>query len=84
MNVRLAAIDAIHGQTSLSELAQRLAELAVEDEHPIVRIALIDLVVVQGEPSAAGVLRRLAKEDGDPAVRDRATWAVRTLDKGGI
>ncbi|MBI2681156.1 MAG: HEAT repeat domain-containing protein [Candidatus Solibacter usitatus] len=81
VNVRLAAVDALHRPASTTEIVRkRLIESLQRQDSPMVQIALIDLLVEIKEKEAREPLRELAaKADVNAAVRTRATWALERI-----
>ena len=81
VNVRLAAVDALHRPASTTEIVRkRLIESLQRQDSPMVQIALIDLLVEIKEKEAREPLRELAaKTDVNDAVRTRATWALERI-----
>lgn len=81
INVRLAAVDALH-TFSGNPVARKavLEALPKQNMEPLVQVALIDFLVDLKERQAAGELRRLT-EDGDvnDGVKERARWALTKL-----
>lgn len=80
VNVRLAALDALHSSASNEMVRQGLLESLPRQASPLVQIALIDLLVDIRDKEAANSLKGLAQEAGvNPEVRQRAGWALRQL-----
>jgi hypothetical protein len=81
VNVRLAAVDALHRPASNTEIVRkRLIESLQRQDSPMVQIALIDLLVEIKEKEAREPLRVLAANaDVNDAVRTRATWALERI-----
>jgi hypothetical protein len=80
VNVRLAAVDALHAFAASPVTRQAVVQALPQQTTPIVQVALIDLLVDFKEQNAASELRKLAAEasvDGD--VRQRAQWALERL-----
>ena len=80
VNVRLAALDALH-QSATDDMVRRgLVESLDRQTSPLVQIALIDLFVETHERDAAQGLKDLTQDAGlNPEVRERAQWALDTL-----
>lgn len=81
-NVRMAAIDALYRAARVAPLQTRLGELLAAQDSSILRIALIELAADRKLKGALDDLRREAAESHDPAVRDRAQWAITELTRG--
>ncbi len=80
VNVRLAALDALHSSASNEMVRQGLLESLPRQQSPLVQIALIDLLVDIRDKEAANSLKGLEREAGiNPEVRERADWALRQL-----
>jgi hypothetical protein len=81
VDVRLAAADALRG-FSKNPLARRgLLEALARQTSPLVRIAVIDLLVELRERSAASQMQQLLEDpDLDPNVRKRAQLALHRLE----
>jgi hypothetical protein len=77
VNVRLAALDALH-QSANNEMVRRgLVESLDRQTSPMVQIALIDLLVEIRDKPAGQALKDLMQETGlNPEVRERARWAL--------
>lgn len=81
INVRLAAVDALHAFAG-SPLTRKavLEALPKQNMEPLVQVALIDLLVDLKERQAAGELRRLAEDsEVNDGVKERALWALARL-----
>lgn len=79
VNVRLAAVDALHAYSTDPSVRQA-ALTSLEMQEPLVQLALIDLLVDLKERRASTPLKALLTEravDGD--VRQRAQWALERL-----
>ncbi len=80
VNVRLAALDALHPSASNAMVRQGLVQSLRRQTSPLVQIALIDLLVDIRDKDAADPLKGLAQEAGlNPEVRARADWALGQL-----
>ena len=80
VNVRLAAVDALHAFSASPVMQQAVREALPKQTTPIVQVALIDLLVDLKQRDAAAELRKLAAEDSvDAGVRQRAQWALERL-----
>jgi hypothetical protein len=80
VNVRLAALDALH-QSAANQMVRRgLVESIERQTSPMVQIALIDLLVEIRDKEAADSLKNLTQEAGlNPEVRERVQWALGQL-----
>ena len=81
INVRLAAVDALH-TFSGSPVARKavLDALPKQNMEPLVQVALIDFLVDMKERQAAEGLRRLTEDGGvNDGVKERARWALTKL-----
>jgi hypothetical protein len=81
VNVRLAALDALHKPASTTDIIRkRLVESLKRQDSPLVQIALIDLLVEVREREAREPLRQLAANvEANQAVRTRASWALERI-----
>jgi len=80
VNVRLAAADALRGFGQNPVARQGIIRAIARQSAPLVQVALIDLVVDLKDANAAAELRTLAQNpSSDPAVRERASWALEQL-----
>ncbi len=81
VNVRLAAVDALHPFAASPVTRDALIQaLRKQTTAPIVQVALIDLLVDLKEAEAAPELQRVAMDDAtDVGVRQRAQWALERL-----
>jgi HEAT repeat protein len=81
VNVRLAAVDALHAfRSSAAARTKMLSSLEIQDA-PLVQVAIIDLLVDLKETDARPELRRLAENvSTDAGVRQRAQWALERLE----
>ncbi|HEY3127830.1 MAG TPA: zf-HC2 domain-containing protein [Acidobacteriota bacterium] len=80
VNVRLAAVDALHQFADEPIVRQGLIEALRMQDSPLVQIALIDLMVEIREQRAVDVLKRLQRErELNEAVKQRAEWGVKQL-----
>jgi HEAT repeat protein len=80
VNVRLAALDALHQSTSNDMVRHGLVEALDRQTSPMVQIALIDVLVDIRDQQASGALKDLTQEAGlNPEVRERAQWALEHL-----
>jgi len=80
VNVRLAALDALHQSTSNDMVRRGLVEALDRQTSPLVQIALIDVLVDIRDQQASSALKDLSQEAGlNPEVRERAQWALERL-----
>jgi hypothetical protein len=80
INVRLAAVDALHTFSGSPTTRQAVMEALSKQNAPLVQVALIDLLVDFRERQAASELRRLAADNSvNDGVKQRALWALETL-----
>ena len=80
VNVRLAAVDALHPFSSSSTTRTAISQALSKQTSPLVQVALIDLLVDLKERQAAPELRQLLQSAGaDAGVRERAQWALERL-----
>jgi len=80
VNVRLAALDALHPSATNEMVRESLVKSLEKQSSPLVQIALIDMLVEIREKEAANGLKQLAQEAGlNTEVRDRADWALKQL-----
>lgn len=81
INVRLAAVDALHAFAANSLAGQRVLESLENQTAPIVQVAIIDLLVDLKEGKAGPELRKLEENASiDNGVRQRAQWALERLE----
>ena len=80
VNVRLAALDALHSSASNDMVRKGLLQSLARQKSPLVQIALIDLLVDIRDRDAANSLKSLTGQaDLNPDVRERADWALGQL-----
>lgn len=80
VNVRLAAVDALHAFGASPMMRTAIIQSISKQTTPLVQIALLDLLVDLKEKDAAPELRRLASDDKtDASVREHANWALGKL-----
>jgi predicted anti-sigma-YlaC factor YlaD len=80
VNVRLAAVDALHTFSNSPRARQAVMESLPQQKTPLVQVALIDLLVELKERQATSELRRLASDESvNDGVKQRALWALETL-----
>lgn len=80
VNVRLAAVDALHSFADSPVARKGLRQAILRQTSPLVQIALIDLSVELHDSPSAPVLDSLAHQtEVNPEVRQRAQWALEKL-----
>jgi HEAT repeat protein len=80
VNVRLAAVDALHPFASSPTTRNAVMQALPKQSAPIVQVALIDLLVDLKEREALKELERMASDTSlDAGVRQRAQWALEKL-----
>lgn len=80
VNVRLAAVDALHPFAASPVTRDAVIQALGKQTAPIVQVALIDLLVDLKETEAAPELQRVATDSStDVGVRQRAQWALERL-----
>lgn len=80
VNVRLAALDALHPSAANQMVRRGLLESLERQKSPLVQIALIDLLVDIRDKEAANPVKGLMQEAGlNPEVKERADWALKQL-----
>lgn len=80
VNVRLAAVDALHTFGASPATRRAIVESLPRQATPLVQVALIDLLVDLKEREAATELRALAGGDSvNDGVKQRALWALERL-----
>ncbi len=80
VNVRLAALDALHQSASNNMVREGLVDSLERQTSPLVQIAVIDLLVEIRQKEAADTLHEMAREpEINPEVRERAQWALGVL-----
>lgn len=85
VNVRLAAVDALHAFGSSPVTRTAIVQAISKQSSPVVQIALIDLMVDLKETEAITELRQLASDgSADPSVRNHAKWAFEKLQDGSM
>jgi len=78
-NVRMAAIDAVYHTVNTAAVERRFAALLAAQVSPAIQIALIELAADRRLTETLHQLGRVAAESRDPAVQDRARWAIGAL-----
>ena len=80
VNVRLAAVDALHAFAASPSTRRAIVESLPRQDTPLVQVALIDLLVDLKERDASTELRALAGGDSvNDGVKQRALWALERL-----
>ena len=80
VNVRLAAIDALHMFVNKPQVKTGLVQAIAEQTSPMIQIELIELLVKSREQSVIETLKQLVeKEEVNPAVKERAQWGIDQL-----
>jgi HEAT repeat protein len=80
VNVRLAAVDALHPFAASPVTRDAVIQALGKQTAPIVQVALIDLLVDLKETEAAPELEKVATDSStDVGVRQRAQWALERL-----
>jgi hypothetical protein len=80
INVRLAAVDALHPFAASPTTRDAVMQALPRENAPIVQVALIDLLVDLKEKEALKELERMASDDStDTSVRQHAKWALERL-----
>lgn len=78
VNVRLAAVDALHAFAADSPVARKgLVQAIPKQESPMVQVALIDALTELHDRQAVPALQSVSRDaDINPEVRQRAQWAL--------
>lgn len=80
VNVRLSAVDALAKYMGNPEVQRALADSLPMQDSPLVQVALIDVLAQTNGKGTAPALEKVSKDmDADPAVRQRATEALKKL-----
>lgn len=80
VNVRLAAVDALHAFAASPVARRAMVESLSRQDAPLVQVALIDLLVDLKDSNAAVGLRALASDASvNDGVKQRAQWALERL-----
>jgi hypothetical protein len=80
VNVRLSAVDALQKYAAEPAVRRALADAVAVQDSPLVRVALIDLLVQLKEHSVEPELHRILNDpETDPSVRQRAARALTEL-----
>jgi len=80
INVRLAAVDALHTFNSSPVATRGLVQAIAKQDSPMVQIALIDQLTDMRDRGAVPALQALLNDkNANPEVRQRAEWALGRL-----
>ncbi|HLJ14183.1 MAG TPA: zf-HC2 domain-containing protein [Bryobacteraceae bacterium] len=80
VNVRLAAVDALHYFAESPVARKGLLQAIPKQTEPLVQIALIDLSVDLRDSQSVPVLQAMAQKSGiNPEVKQRVQWALEKL-----
>jgi hypothetical protein len=80
VDVRLAALDALSRHASQAQIRKGVIDTLQEQQSPLVQVALIDQLAEWRDPDAAQRLRNFQQTPNlNPAVRQRAEWAIGRL-----
>jgi HEAT repeat protein len=83
--VRLAALDALSRHGNQPQVRNGLVETLQTQESPLVQVALIDALVEMRDTAAVRQLQRVRQDpNSNPAVRQRAEWAIEKLNRGSL
>jgi HEAT repeat protein len=81
VNVRLAALDALSRHSAQPQVRNSVVNSLQEQQSPVVQAALIDQLVEWHDREAKPHLEELRQsQDLNPAVRQRADWAISKLN----
>ena len=81
VDVRLAALDALSRHGNQQQVRSGLLEALPTQQSPLVQVAMIDLMVELHDTNAIPQLKKFEGDnDLNPAVRERATWALQRLN----
>lgn len=81
VDVRLAALDALSRHGNQSQVRAGLLDALPTQQSPLVQVALIDLMVEFHDANAIPQLKKFESDSElNPAVRERATWAIQHLN----
>ena len=80
VDVRLAALDALSRHASQPQVRKGIGDALQEQQSPLVQVALIDQLAEWRDPDASQRLRNFQQTPNlNPAVRQRAEWAISKL-----
>lgn len=81
VDVRLAALDALSRHAGQPQVRKGVMDALQQQQSPLVQVALIDQILEWRGPDAAQQLRNFQQNPNlNPAVRQRAEWAVSKLN----
>jgi predicted anti-sigma-YlaC factor YlaD len=81
VDVRLAALDALSRHAGQPQVKKTVVDALQEQQSPLVQVALIDQLVEWRDAEAAPRLEKLRQTPNlNPAVRQRADWAISKLN----
>lgn len=81
VDVRLAALDALSRHAGQPQVRKGVMDALQQQQSPLVQVALIDQLLEWRGPDAAQQLRNFQQNPNlNPAVRQRAEWAVSKLN----
>ena len=81
VNVRLAAVDALHTFAESPVARKGLVQAIAKQDSPMVQVALIDTLAELHDKQAVPALEALVKDaKTNPAVRERAQWALGRME----
>lgn len=81
VDVRLAALDALSRHAAQPQVRNSVVDALQEQQSPLVQVALIDQLVQWRDSRAAARLQKLRQDPNlNPAVRQRAEWAISKLN----
>jgi anti-sigma factor RsiW len=82
VDVRLAALDALSRHAGQPQVRMGVLEALQEQQSPLVQVALIDQLTEWRDPDAAQRLRKFEQTPNlNPAVKQRAAWALAKLEE---
>ncbi|HLJ48613.1 MAG TPA: zf-HC2 domain-containing protein [Bryobacteraceae bacterium] len=80
VNVRLAAVDALHNFADSPVGRRGLVQALGKQTSPLVQIAILDQIVDLHDKTASPAIQKLAETaELNPEVKEHATWALRQL-----
>jgi HEAT repeat protein len=80
VDVRLAALDALSRHGNQPQVRSGLLDSLPKQQSPLVQVAMIDLFVELHDTSAINQLQKFQTDPNlNPAVRERAAWAIQKL-----
>jgi HEAT repeat protein len=82
VDVRLAALDALSRHAGQPQIRKGVVDALQEQQSPLVQVALIDQLAEWRDPDATQRLRKFEQTPNlNPAVRQRAEWAIAKLQE---